>query len=185
MRHASRAGRACVLPEGSGCDPQPASYGRLRAGPNARVAEIPKWLDAGVTVTAAETVRPQELDATAPKPGSIGLNSAEHATEPGLDAPTQLPPVFTRITSSITGEYGEAALHDPLGGRGRRGARSPHARRPARGRLRPPCGPDLSGWARQLSGPAPQFGLAKSCPAPGVALETGAEDIGRRRHVIR
>ncbi|MGX4694899.1 fumarylacetoacetate hydrolase family protein [Streptomyces sp. JNUCC 63] len=178
MRLASRGGRALVLrDESTGWDLESASGGRFPADPMAmyaRVAEIREWL-AACPGTAAETVRPQELDAPVPKPGAIvaiGLNYAEHAAEAGFEAPTELPPVFAKFPSSITGAYGEIAL--PSGGTTDWEVEVVAVVGAPMHDVAPgevfdhlaglTIGQDISERTRQLSGPAPQFGLAKSYP---------------------
>jgi 2-keto-4-pentenoate hydratase/2-oxohepta-3-ene-1,7-dioic acid hydratase in catechol pathway len=140
----------------------------------ARVDEIREWLAAGVGAEP-EPVRPEELDAPVPKPGAIvaiGLNYAKHAAETGFEAPTELPPVFAKFPSSITGAHGEVAL--PEGGTtdwevevvAVVGAPMHHvAPEDVFAHLAGlTVGQDLSERTRQFSGPAPQFGLAKSYP---------------------
>ncbi|MGW5276862.1 fumarylacetoacetate hydrolase family protein [Streptomyces sp. NPDC004044] len=178
MRLASRRGRAFVLrEETAGWDLESASGGRFPADPMAmyaRVGEIREWLAAGVGAEP-EPVRPEELDAPVPKPGAIvaiGLNYAEHAAETGFEAPTELPPVFAKFPSSITGAHGEVAL--PEGGTtdwevevvAVVGAPMHHvAPEDVFDHLAGlTVGQDLSERTRQFSGPAPQFGLAKSFP---------------------
>lgn len=178
MRLASRRGRAFVLrEETAGWDLESASNGRFPADSMAmyaRVGEIREWLAAGVGAEP-EPVRPEELDAPVPKPGAIvaiGLNYAEHAAETGFEAPTELPPVFAKFPSSITGAHGEVAL--PEGGTtdwevevvAVVGAPMHHvAPEDVFDHLAGlTVGQDLSERARQFSGPAPQFGLAKSYP---------------------
>lgn len=136
--------------------------------------------------TGGTPFRPEELGAPSPQPGqilAIGLNYAEHATESGFDSPTDLPPVFPKFRSSLSGPVTEVVL--PPGG---------HVdwevelavviSRPAHRVSRAAAldhvagftiGQDLSERVTQLRGPAPQFGLGKSFPgfAPlGPALVT-------------
>jgi 2-keto-4-pentenoate hydratase/2-oxohepta-3-ene-1,7-dioic acid hydratase in catechol pathway len=178
MRLASRGGRAFVLrDESTGWDLQSASGGRFPADPMAmyaRVAEIREWLAAD-SGSAPETVRPEELDAPVPKPGTIvaiGLNYAEHAAEAGFEAPTELPPVFSKFPSSITGAYGEITL--PEGGMTDWEVEAVAVVGAPMHNVAPEdvlghlagltIGQDISERTRQFSGPAPQFGLAKSYP---------------------
>ena len=82
----------------------------------ARHEEIRSWV-AGLDDATAEPVRPEDLDAPVPVPPAIiaiGLNYAEHARETGFEPPTELPPVFAKFPSSITGAHGEVEL--PEGG---------------------------------------------------------------------
>ena len=120
MRFANRAGRAFVLRgEDAGWDLERASDGRFSADPMAmwaRHEEIRGWV-ASLDEATAEPVRADELDAPVPVPPAIiaiGLNYAEHARETGFEPPTELPPIFAKFPSSITGAHGEVPL--PEGG---------------------------------------------------------------------
>ena len=178
MRFANRAGRAFVLrEEGSGWDLESASGGRFSSDPMqmwARHHEIRDWAS-GANPAAAIEVRPQDLDAPVPTPGAIvaiGLNYAEHAAETGFESPTELPPVFAKFPSSITGAHGSVTL--PQGGTtdwevevvavvGSQMHDVPQDEVIAH-LAGLTIGQDLSERTRQFSGPAPQFGLAKSYP---------------------
>jgi 2-keto-4-pentenoate hydratase/2-oxohepta-3-ene-1,7-dioic acid hydratase in catechol pathway len=115
------------------------------------------------------------LGAPSPEPRqvfAIGLNYDEHAAESGFEAPTDLPPVFTKYISSFTGPETEVIL--PSGGNvdwevelvaviGRQCHRI--AKEEAWDHLAGvTVGQDLSERITQLRGPAPQFGLGKSYP---------------------
>ena len=178
MRFANRAGRAFVLrEEGSGWDLESASGGRFSSDPMqmwARHHEIRDWAS-GANPAAAIEVRPQDLDAPVPTPGAIvaiGLNYAEHAAETGFESPTELPPVFAKFPSSITGAHGSVTL--PQGGTtdwevevvavvGSQMHDVPQDEVIAH-LAGLTIGQDLSERTRQFSGPAPQVGLAKSYP---------------------
>lgn len=178
MRFANRAGRAVVLrEEGSGWDLESASGGRFSSDPMqmwARHHEIRDWAS-GANPAAAIEVRPQDLDAPVPTPGAIvamGLNYAEHAAETGFESPTELPPVFAKFPSSITGAHGSVTL--PQGGTtdwevevvavvGSQMHDVPQDEVIAH-LAGLTIGQDLSERTRQFSGPAPQVGLAKSYP---------------------
>lgn len=115
------------------------------------------------------------LEAPSPEPRqvfAIGLNYDEHATESGFEAPTELPPVFTKYVSAFTGPDTEVVI--PSGGNvdwevelvavlGRRAHRisEDDAWDHVAGVT---VGQDLSERITQLRGPAPQFGLGKSYP---------------------
>lgn len=103
---------------------------------------------------------------------AIGLNYSEHAKESGFDVPDQLPPVFTKFVSSLTGPDTQVFL--PEGGQtdwevelvaiiGREASNVPAAKawEHVAGLS---IGQDLSERVSQLRGPAPQFGLGKSFP---------------------
>ncbi|MGN7247461.1 fumarylacetoacetate hydrolase family protein [Janibacter anophelis] len=116
----------------------------------------------------------EELDAPVPRPAAvvaIGLNYAEHARESGFTPPEDLPPVFTKWPSSLTGAHGRVVL--PPGsvdwevevvavlGRPLHRADEGEVAAALAGVT---VGQDLSEREAQLRGPAPQFGLAKSHP---------------------
>lgn len=177
MRFAHRAGRAFVMKgDDSGWDLQKESSGRFSPDPMqmwARHEEIREWLD-GVDASTAEAVRAEDLDAPVPVPPAIiaiGLNYAEHARETGFEPPTELPPIFAKFPSSIMGAHGDVVLPDGnvdwevevvavVGSQMHHVAEEDVFAHLAGLTI----GQDLSERARQFSGPAPQFGLAKSFP---------------------
>ena len=177
MRFAHRAGRAFVMKgDDSGWDLEKESSGRFSPDPMqmwARHEEIREWLD-GVDASTAEAVRAEDLDAPVPVPPAIiaiGLNYAEHARETGFEPPTELPPIFAKFPSSIMGAHGDVVL--PEGNVDWEvevvavvGSQMHHvAEEDVFAHLAGlTIGQDLSERARQFSGPAPQFGLAKSFP---------------------
>lgn len=115
------------------------------------------------------------LGAPSPEPRqvfAIGLNYDEHAVESGFEAPTELPPIFTKYVSAFTGPDTEVAI--PSGGNvdwevelvavvGRQASHISeddvwdHIAGVT-------VGQDISERITQLRGPAPQFGLGKSYP---------------------
>ncbi|WP_194820502.1 fumarylacetoacetate hydrolase family protein [Nocardia sp. XZ_19_385] len=115
------------------------------------------------------------LGAPSPMPRqvfAVGLNYRAHASESGFDAPTDLPPIFTKYVSSFTGPDTEVALPD--GGNvdweielvviiGKAGFEIDvsNAWDHVAGLT---AGQDISERVSQLRGPAPQFGLGKSFP---------------------
>lgn len=116
-------------------------------------------------------VHPNDFNCPVPAPRqvfAIGLNYADHAAEASFDAPENLT-VFTKFISSFTGPYGtvtlpsrtidwEVELVVVIGRSGRNiavDAAWDHVAGLA-------IGQDLSNRAMQLSGPSPQFSLAKS-----------------------
>jgi len=178
MRIANHAGRAVlVLADDKAADIATASAGAF--GPDlgaiyARWAEFVAWAAAAEPV-ADVVLDKAQLGAPSPAPSqvvAIGLNYADHAAETGFEAPTTLPPVFTKFPSAIAGPVGEVAL--PPGGntdwevevvavigREARQVSEADAWSYVAGLT---IGQDLSERASQMAGPAPQFGLAKSFP---------------------
>lgn len=178
MRFANRGGRAFVLKGSSaGWDLEKQSSGRFSWDPMqmwAQHEEIAAWV-AGLDESTAEPVAPEELDAPVPVPPSIiaiGLNYAEHARETGFEPPTELPPVFAKFPSSVTGAHDVVRLPEggtvdwevevvAVVGTQMHDVDEAHVLGHLAGLT---VGQDLSERTRQFSGPAPQFGLAKSCP---------------------
>ena len=113
------------------------------------------------------------LGAPSPAPRQvfgIGLNYRSHAAESGFDAPTQLPPVFTKFVSSFSGPDTEVVI-PPEGtvdwevelvvvlGREAREVAESDAWSYVAGLT---AGQDISERTSQLRGPAAQFSLGKS-----------------------
>ena len=103
---------------------------------------------------------------------AIGLNYSAHAKESGFEEPDQLPPVFTKFVSSLSGPDTQVVL--PEGGNtdwevelvaiiGKEAANvsAADAWDYVAGLS---IGQDLSERVSQLRGPAPQFGLGKWFP---------------------
>ncbi|MEU5996051.1 fumarylacetoacetate hydrolase family protein [Spirillospora sp. NPDC047418] len=178
MRIANHAGRAVlVLSDAEGADIATASGGRF--GPTLQ-SIYDNW-DAFTSWAATATPTPDVeidrslLESPSPTPSqvvAIGLNYADHAAETGFEPPTDLPPVFTKFASSITGPYGEIALPDGghtdwevevvavIG-------KTAHKVSPAEAWDHVAgltIGQDLSERILQFVGQAPQFGFAKSYP---------------------
>ena len=178
MRIANHAGRAVlVLSDDKAADIATASGGRFGPGLQSVYdgwAEFTRW------AATADLVSDVELDkallgSPSPTPSqvvAIGLNYADHAAETGFEPPKDLPPVFTKFASSITGPYGEIGL--PEGGNtdwevevvaviGKEGHRIAEAEAwdHVAGLS---VGQDLSERILQFVGQAPQFGFAKSYP---------------------
>lgn len=115
------------------------------------------------------------LGAPSPAPRqvfAVGLNYDEHATESGFEAPTHLPPVFTKYVSAFTGPDTEVVIPDggnvdweielvAVIGREARNIDAADAWSYVAGLT---AGQDISERVAQMRGPAPQFGLAKSYP---------------------
>ncbi|MGW3769546.1 fumarylacetoacetate hydrolase family protein [Actinomadura verrucosospora] len=178
MRIANHAGRAVlVVADGKAADVATASDGRFGPDPQSL---YDRWDAFTAWAATAAPVPDVEIDAArlgppSPAPSqviAIGLNYAGHAAETGFEPPKDLPPVFTKFASSLTGPYGQIAL--PEGGHtdwevevvaviGRT------AHRVAAGEAWDhvaglSVGQDLSERILQFTGEAPQFGLAKSHP---------------------
>ncbi|MEU5840854.1 fumarylacetoacetate hydrolase family protein [Rhodococcus sp. NPDC047139] len=124
---------------------------------------------------AATAIDRNRLGAPSPTPRqvfAVGLNYDDHAAESGFEAPTHLPPVFTKYVSAFTGPDTEVTI--PPGGnvdweielvavigREAHGVDAAGAWSYVAGLT---AGQDISERVAQLRGPAPQFGLAKSYP---------------------
>ncbi|HTW13724.1 MAG TPA: fumarylacetoacetate hydrolase family protein [Nocardioides sp.] len=178
MRIANHAGRAVlVLGDDQAADIATVSEGAF--GPDLpgiyeRWEEFTAWA-ATVDPVADVTLERAALESPSPRPSqvvAIGLNYADHAAETGYEAPQELPPVFTKFASSITGAFGEIDL--PPGGNtdwevevvaviGRTAHRVAEA--DAWSYVAGlSIGQDLSERVLQFVGQAPQFGFAKSYP---------------------
>jgi 2,4-diketo-3-deoxy-L-fuconate hydrolase len=156
-------------------DVEAASAGRFPADPHAayeRWDEFRTWASAHVGPERL-VVDPSCLGVPVPRPRqvfAIGLNYIDHADESGFSAPTE-PVVFTKFLSSFTGPVGNVVL--PPGnvdwevelvaviGRTGKNVAEDRAWSHVAGLT---IGQDLSERASQMSGPAPQFSLAKSFP---------------------
>jgi 2-keto-4-pentenoate hydratase/2-oxohepta-3-ene-1,7-dioic acid hydratase in catechol pathway len=116
---------------------------------------------------------------------AFGLNYGDHAAEAGLQKPEGLPPVFTKFASAITGPNSTVALPDGkvdweielaiIMGAVARDIDPGDAWDHIAGVT---VAQDLSERVLQMSGPAPQFSLAKSHPGflpLGPALVTPDE----------
>jgi len=187
MRLANLEGRAVLVletgaPDGTGArgvDLHAASDGAFGPDPAAvyeRWGALREWYAAAAgTLVADLDLDPDRLGPPSPRPPQamgLGFNYAEHARETGFEAPTELPPVFPKFASSLTGPRGVVDL--PEGGTtdwevevvaviGRTAHRITAEQ--AWDHVAGLCvGQDLSERTRQFSGPAPQFGLAKSYP---------------------
>ena len=188
MRIANVNGRLKLLVADGAVDVETASGGRFSADPQAayaRFAELQDW--AGTVGEAAEPFRPEQAGPPSPAPRqvfAIGLNYRDHAAESGLDAPTS-PVVFPKYVSSFAGAFTEVVLPEgsvdweievvAVIGKTARAVPVERAWEYVAGLT---AGQDLSERVLQRSGPAPQFGLAKSFPGfspMGPALVTPDE----------
>ncbi|GAA5144521.1 fumarylacetoacetate hydrolase family protein [Microbacterium pseudoresistens] len=176
MRIANVDGRATlVLEAGAGADVFTASAGQFGPDPHGifeQWAEFRTWAN---NVNAKVDVRfdAEQLGAPVPSPRqifAIGLNYDAHANESGFATPEQLPPVFTKFQSSLSGPQTTVML--PEGGNtdwevelvaviGQTAQDVPvdRAWEYIAGLT---VGQDISERIVQLRPPAPQFGLGKS-----------------------
>ncbi|MDL4818516.1 fumarylacetoacetate hydrolase family protein [Actinomadura opuntiae] len=185
MRLANVDGRAVLLTSDTdGIDVAEASAGRF--GPDLPVIYqewdgFCSWADAQEATATSAGSRPRvsftraQLRSPSPAPRqivAIGLNYHTHAAESGFEAPTGLPPTFTKFVSSLTGPDAEVTL--PPGGntdwevelvvvigRTARAVSEADAWGHVAGLT---IGQDISERVAQLAGPAPQFSLGKSFP---------------------
>jgi 2,4-diketo-3-deoxy-L-fuconate hydrolase len=135
--------------------------------------EFEKWA-ASADTNGAQAYRPRDLGAPTPSPKqvfAIGLNYDEHATEAGYSRPDS-PAVFTKFPSSLSGP--NVTVQIPSAGHtdwevelvaviGRVATDVP-ADRAWEYVAGLTVGQDISERRLQLSGPVPQFSLAKSYP---------------------
>lgn len=183
MRIANIAGRAALIVGESGAeraiDVATASDDRFGPDPAALYNawnEFRAWA-AGLDVAQqpAAPVQRETLEAPSPSPRqvfAIGLNYSEHAVESGFEAPSHLPPVFTKYSSSFSGPDTQVVI--PAGGNvdweielvaviGREGFCFRIAEQDAWDHVAGlTVGQDILERISQLRGPAPQFGLGKS-----------------------
>jgi 2,4-didehydro-3-deoxy-L-rhamnonate hydrolase len=172
MRIANVGGRLKVLVGDGAVDVHDASDGRFDAAPELaypRFDELTAW--AATVSEAAEGFDPAEALAPSPLPRqvfAIGLNYGNHAKEAGLATP-EAPVVFTKFPSSFSGPISEVVLPEGsvdweievvavIGTL----ARDVPVERGWDFVAGLTAGQDLSERELQRSGPAPQFGLAKS-----------------------
>jgi 2,4-diketo-3-deoxy-L-fuconate hydrolase len=172
MRVANVDGRLKLLVADGAVDVERASSGRFGSDPQAayeRFDDVRDW--AGSIHEPTEDFRPEMAGPPVPAPRqvfAIGLNYREHAAESGHDVPTS-PVVFTKYASSISGPVSQVTL--PKGSTdweievvaviGKQ-ARDVPVERGWDHIAGLTAGQDLSERILQRSGPAPQFGLAKS-----------------------
>jgi 2-keto-4-pentenoate hydratase/2-oxohepta-3-ene-1,7-dioic acid hydratase in catechol pathway len=179
MRIANVSGRAALLTGNEGreqvVDIDVASQGRFGPGPAEIYEYWDKTSDNGLMTSLAAPLNRAKLGPPSPNPRqvfAVGLNYHDHAAESGMQAPTGLPPVFTKYTSSFSGPDSEVSL--PAGGKvdwevelvvivGRSATEisTDAAWNYVAGLT---VGQDISERTTQLRGPAPQFGLGKSFP---------------------
>lgn len=179
MRIANVDGRAVLLTtESTGFDIATVSDGKF--GPSLESifrewSAFRAWAESEQVTGQAVSFTPEQLGSPSPAPRqvvAIGLNYSEHAAESGFEAPTSLPPTFTKFVSSMTGPNTSVSL-PPNGntdwevelvavmGRTARHVSSDEAWHYVAGVT---IGQDISERVSQLVGPAPQFSMGKSFP---------------------
>ncbi|OPC76994.1 fumarylacetoacetate hydrolase [Embleya scabrispora] len=176
MRIANLSGRPVLIVDGKAVDVERACNGRFPADTQAlyeRWEEFRTW--AAGDLPAGVAFEQRELGAPAPAPRqtfAVGLNYRDHAAESGFAVPEQLPPVFTKFATSISGPVTEVKLpadgHTDwevelvaVIGRAAHHVREEDAWSHVAGLT---VGQDISERVSQLAGPAPQFSLGKSFP---------------------
>jgi 2-keto-4-pentenoate hydratase/2-oxohepta-3-ene-1,7-dioic acid hydratase in catechol pathway len=179
LRIANHDNRAVLLTsDEAGIDIHTASAGRFGPELTSLYSDweaFAAWAQALPGTDADVAIDRSLLGSPSPAPRqvfAIGLNYSEHAKESGFEAPEQLPPVFTKFVTAITGPDTEVVL--PEGGKtdwevelvaiiGKEASNIPAAKawEHVAGLS---VGQDLSERVSQLIGPAPQFGLGKSFP---------------------
>ncbi|MCV2489765.1 fumarylacetoacetate hydrolase family protein [Geodermatophilus sp. YIM 151500] len=177
MRLLNLDGRLQVSTASGLVDVAAASRGHFSSGPQDvydRWEEFVAWCETSagdLTPTDTGDLDPVRLGAPSPRPRqvfAVGLNYADHAAEAGIARP-ETPVIFTKFASAISGPVTTVSL--PPGsvdwevelvvviGRGGRGIPAARAWDAVAGLS---VGQDLSERRGQMSGPVPQFSLAKS-----------------------
>jgi 2-keto-4-pentenoate hydratase/2-oxohepta-3-ene-1,7-dioic acid hydratase in catechol pathway len=176
MRLANHNNRAVLMTsETSGLDVHEASGGKF--GPTITQVyrnwgEFSSWA-AGVRDSGSVSIDRSHLGAPSPEPEqifAIGLNYQAHQKEAGYKVTTELPPVFTKWRSSLTGPDTEVTLPDRgnvdwecelvvVIGKGGRNISPEKAWEHVAGVT---IGQDFSERKRQQFGQAPQYSLGKS-----------------------
>lgn len=177
MRIANLEGRLSLIVDDRAVDVERASDGLFSADPQAvygRWAEFRAWAS-GAELPTGAAFDHARLGSPAPAPRQVlaaGLNYRDHAAESGLAVSEDMPPVFTKFASSITGPVTDVVL--PPGGHtdweielvaviGERahGISADAGWGHVAGLA---VGQDISERITQLQGSAPQFSLGKSFP---------------------
>lgn len=198
MKLANLTGRACLIgTDGTAHDVHRLSGGDF--GPDVaalygRWREFSSWAAGLGDLVDGAAVDPDALGAPSPEPRQIiafGLNYAEHAAESGFAAPENLPPVFPKFVSSLTGPVTTVeipagaetdwevemvtVIGEPVLSRITESQAWDHIAGVT-------LGNDVSDRATQFSTPAPQFGLGKSFPgfAPTGPWLVTADDLADR-----
>lgn len=174
MRIANVDGRLKLLVAGGAVDVEQASDGRFASDPHAayeRFAQLREWATA--VATPSEEFSPALAGPPSPAPRqvfAIGLNYRDHAAETGFEVP-KFPMVFPKYVSSFTGPVSQVELPEgsvdwevEIVAVVAMTARAVPASRGWEYVAGLTVGQDLSERDLQRSGPAPQFGMAKSFP---------------------
>ena len=179
MRIANHNSRAVLLTtDEAGVDIHTASAGRF--GPDLpslynEWEAFTTWAQGQTGLEADVALDRSLLGSPSPAPRqifAIGLNYSAHAKESGFEEPDQLPPVFTKFVSSLTGPDTQVVLPEggntdwevelvAIVGKEASNVSAANAWEYVAGLA---IGQDLSERVSQLRGPAPQFGLGKSFP---------------------
>jgi len=189
MRLAALSGRAVVLAGDGAVDIHAASGGQFGPDPMDVLADWDEFVSwaAASPLPAPEAFDTASLGAPAPRPRqvfAVALNYPPHAAEAGY-VPPEIPLLFTKFPSSITGPSAPVTLPDGhvdwelelVAVMARDAYRVPAAQgwEAVAGVM---AGQDLSERKLQLTGAPPQFSLAKSYPGfgpTGPALVTPDE----------
>lgn len=179
MRIVNLRGRAQLLFAGGVVDVAEASRGEFGPDP---MSIYQRWVDFAAwasdeTGACARDYRVEDLGAPSPRPRqvfAIGLNYAEHAAETGMHAASDVPALFTKFATSLTGPSGDIALSGPsvdwevelvvVIGREAVNVNADDAWHHVAGVT---VGQDFSDRDVQMSGACPQFSLGKSFPGYG------------------
>jgi 2,4-didehydro-3-deoxy-L-rhamnonate hydrolase len=192
MRIANVDGRLKLLAAGGAVDVETASDGQFGPDPQTayeRFDDLRRW--AAAVDEPEEAFSPEMAGPPVPSPRqvfAIGLNYRDHAAESGFAAPVA-PVVFTKYPSSFSGPVSEVIL--PEGSVDwevevvvviAKTARAVSAERGWEYVAGLTAGQDLSERDLQRSGPAPQFGLAKSFPgfSPMGPAVVSVDEIANR-----
>lgn len=179
MRIANHNNRALLLTsDEAGIDIHTASEGRF--GPDLSPIynnweAFTVWAQSVSGSGADITIDRSRLGSPSPAPRqifAIGLNYSAHAKESGFEEPEQLPPVFTKFVSALTGPDTTVVLPEDgktdwevelvaIIGKEASNVSAKDAWNHVAGLS---IGQDISERVSQLRGPAPQFGLGKSFP---------------------
>lgn len=180
MKLANLAGRASLIGiDGTAHDVHRLSAGKWGPDASALYADwdaFGAWAAEAGELAGGTVVDPALLGAPSPQPRQIlafGLNYAAHAAESGFDAPADLPPVFPKFVSSLSGP--DTTVVIPAGAKMDwevelvaiigRAIDHPITEDEAWDYVAGvTAGQDLSDRSTQFSTPAPQFGLGKSFP---------------------
>lgn len=183
MRIANVAGRLVLVNGDRAVDVWESSAGRFGPDPATVYDEwavFTAWAEAELgepsTTSDPEWLHGPDIGAPSPRPRqvfAVGLNYVEHATESGFALPEQ-PVVFTKFPSCVVGPHRDLTLPEGdvdwevelvvvIGAHAHR-IDAEQAWEIVAGLT---VGQDLSERVLQHSGPAPQFGLAKSFPGFG------------------